>query len=57
MRERIISGLRSINSGPDSIANWRSLVHDDYDRNVPFEQTTDFVEKLRAQNVAVEEAA
>jgi dipeptidyl aminopeptidase/acylaminoacyl peptidase len=33
------------------------LVHDDYDRNVPFQQTTDFVEKLRAQNVAVEEAA
>jgi hypothetical protein len=60
MHECIISGLRSINSGPDSIANWRSpvlLVHNDYDRNVPFQQTTDFVQKLRAQNVAVEEAA
>jgi fermentation-respiration switch protein FrsA (DUF1100 family) len=47
MHECIISGLRSINSGPDSIANWRSpvlLVHGDDDRNVPFQQTTDFVE-------------
>jgi dipeptidyl aminopeptidase/acylaminoacyl peptidase len=41
-----------------SIANWRSpvlLVHGDDDRNVPFQQTTDLVEKLRAQNVAFEE--
>jgi dipeptidyl aminopeptidase/acylaminoacyl peptidase len=41
-----------------SIANWRSpvlLIHGDDDRNVPFEQTTDLVEKLRAQNVAFEE--
>ena len=30
------------------------LGHDD-DRNVPFQQTTDLVEKLRAQNVAFEE--
>ena len=41
-----------------SIANWRSpvlLVHGDDDRNVPFQQTTDLVEKLRAQNVEFEE--
>jgi fermentation-respiration switch protein FrsA (DUF1100 family) len=43
---------------PDSIANWRSpvlFVHGDDDRNVPIQQTTDLVEKLRAQNVAFEE--
>jgi dipeptidyl aminopeptidase/acylaminoacyl peptidase len=41
-----------------SIANWRSpvlFVHGDDDRNVPFQQTTDLVEKLRGQNVAFEE--
>ena len=41
-----------------SIANWRSpvlFVHGDDDRNVPFQQTTDLVEKLRAQNVVFEE--
>jgi len=41
-----------------SIANWRSpvlMVHGDDDRNVPFQQTTDLVEKLRAQNVTFEE--
>jgi dipeptidyl aminopeptidase/acylaminoacyl peptidase len=41
-----------------SIANWRSpvlFVHGDDDRNVPFQQTTDLVEKLRAQNVEFEE--
>jgi len=41
-----------------SIANWRSpvlLIHGDDDRNVPFQQTTDLVEKLRAQKVAFEE--
>jgi dipeptidyl aminopeptidase/acylaminoacyl peptidase len=41
-----------------SIANWRSpvlFVHGDDDRNVPFQQTTDLVEKLRAQKVAFEE--
>jgi dipeptidyl aminopeptidase/acylaminoacyl peptidase len=41
-----------------SIANWRSpvlLVHGDDDRNVPFQQTTDLVEKLCAKNVAFEE--
>ena len=31
------------------------FVHGDDDRNVPFQQTTDLVEKLRAQNVAFEE--
>jgi dipeptidyl aminopeptidase/acylaminoacyl peptidase len=41
-----------------SITNWRSpvlFVHGDDDRNVPFQQTTDLVEKLRAQKVAFEE--
>jgi dipeptidyl aminopeptidase/acylaminoacyl peptidase len=41
-----------------SIANWRSpvlLIHGDDDRNVPFQQTTDLVEKLRAQKVEFEE--
>jgi dipeptidyl aminopeptidase/acylaminoacyl peptidase len=41
-----------------SIASWSSpvlFVHGDDDRNVPFQQTTDLVEKLRAQNVAFEE--
>ena len=41
-----------------NVANWRSpvlLIHGDDDRNVPFQQTTDLVEKLRAQNVAFEE--
>jgi dipeptidyl aminopeptidase/acylaminoacyl peptidase len=30
------------------------LIQGDDDRNVPFQQTTDLVEKLRAQNVAFE---
>jgi dipeptidyl aminopeptidase/acylaminoacyl peptidase len=41
-----------------SVATWRSpvlFVHGDDDRNVPFQQTTDLVEKLRAQKVAFEE--
>jgi dipeptidyl aminopeptidase/acylaminoacyl peptidase len=41
-----------------SIANWRSpvlFVHGDDDRNVPFQQTTDLVEKLRTQKVVFEE--
>jgi dipeptidyl aminopeptidase/acylaminoacyl peptidase len=41
-----------------SITNWRSpvlLVHGDDDRNVPFQQTTDLVEKLRGQKVVFEE--
>jgi len=41
-----------------SIAIWSSpvlFVHGDDDRNVPFQQTTDLVEKLRGQKVAFEE--
>jgi dipeptidyl aminopeptidase/acylaminoacyl peptidase len=41
-----------------SIATWRSpvlLVHGDDDRNVPFQQTTDLVEKLRARDVLIKE--
>jgi dipeptidyl aminopeptidase/acylaminoacyl peptidase len=41
-----------------SIATWRSpvlLVHGDDDRNVPFQQTTDLVEKLRARHVPIKE--
>jgi dipeptidyl aminopeptidase/acylaminoacyl peptidase len=41
-----------------SAAAWRSpvlFVHGDDDRNVPFQQTTDLVEKLHAQNVDLEE--
>jgi dipeptidyl aminopeptidase/acylaminoacyl peptidase len=41
-----------------NIATWRSpvlLIHGDDDRNVPFQQTTDLVEKLRGQKVAFEE--
>ena len=58
MHGGIISGLRSINSESRGVANWRSpvlLIHGDDDRNVPFQQTTDLVEKLRAQKVAFEE--
>ena len=54
----IISGLRSINSEPRDVANWGSpvlLVHGDDDRNVPFQQTTNLVEKLRAQKVVFDE--
>ena len=45
-------------SQPGSAANWRSsvlLIHGDDDRNVPFQQTSDLVEKLRADKVAFEE--
>jgi dipeptidyl aminopeptidase/acylaminoacyl peptidase len=41
-----------------SVTSWRSpvlFIHGDDDRNVPFQQTTDLVEKLRGQNVAFEE--
>jgi dipeptidyl aminopeptidase/acylaminoacyl peptidase len=41
-----------------SAAAWRSpvlFVHGDDDRNVPFQQTTDLVEKLHSQNVVLEE--
>ena len=37
------------------ISGWVLLVHGDDDRNLPFQQTTDLVEKLRAQKVAFEE--
>jgi dipeptidyl aminopeptidase/acylaminoacyl peptidase len=41
-----------------SVSAWRSpvlFVHGDDDRNVPFQQTTDLVEKLRARHVPIEE--
>ena len=40
-----------------SVANWRSrvlFIHGDDDRNVPFQQTTDLVEKLRDGNRATQ---
>jgi dipeptidyl aminopeptidase/acylaminoacyl peptidase len=40
-----------------SVATCRSpvlFIHGDDDRKVPFQQTTELVEKLRAQNVAFE---
>jgi len=41
-----------------TIANWRFpvlFIHGDDDPDVPFQQTTDLVEKLREQEVAFEE--
>ncbi|HET6936586.1 MAG TPA: prolyl oligopeptidase family serine peptidase [Candidatus Angelobacter sp.] len=41
-----------------SVQQWKSpvlLIHGDDDRNVPFEQTTDLVQRLRKQNVQFEE--
>ncbi len=41
-----------------SVATWRSpvlLIHGDDDRNVPFQQTTDLAQHLRAQKVTFEE--
>lgn len=41
-----------------TVAKWKSpvlLIHGDDDRNVPFEQDTDLVQRLRAQNVPFEE--
>jgi dipeptidyl aminopeptidase/acylaminoacyl peptidase len=41
-----------------AVAQWRSpvlLIHGDDDRNVPFQQTTDLVQRLRRQNVEFEE--
>jgi dipeptidyl aminopeptidase/acylaminoacyl peptidase len=41
-----------------SAAQWRSPVlflHGDDDRNVPFQQTTDVIQRLRRQNVDMEE--
>jgi dipeptidyl aminopeptidase/acylaminoacyl peptidase len=46
-------------SSPNAaIATWRSpvlLIHGDDDRNVPFSQTVDLLQRLRAQKVHVEE--
>jgi dipeptidyl aminopeptidase/acylaminoacyl peptidase len=41
-----------------SVAGWKSPVlfmHGDDDRNVPFQQTTDLVQRLRQQNVEIEQ--
>jgi dipeptidyl aminopeptidase/acylaminoacyl peptidase len=41
-----------------TVARWKSpvlLIHGDDDRNVPFQQTTDLVQRLRKQNVQFEE--
>lgn len=41
-----------------TVAQWRSpvlLIHGDDDRNVPFQQTTDLVQRLRQHNVEFEE--
>jgi dipeptidyl aminopeptidase/acylaminoacyl peptidase len=46
-------------SSPNSsVANWRSpvlLIHGDDDRNVPFSQTVDLVQRLREHHVPFEE--
>jgi dipeptidyl aminopeptidase/acylaminoacyl peptidase len=41
-----------------AIAKWKSpvlLIHGDDDRNVPFQQTTDLVQRLKEQHVDFEE--
>jgi dipeptidyl aminopeptidase/acylaminoacyl peptidase len=41
-----------------SVAGWKSPVlfmHGDDDRNVPFQQTTDLIQRLRRQNVEIEQ--
>jgi dipeptidyl aminopeptidase/acylaminoacyl peptidase len=41
-----------------SVATWKSPVlfmHGDDDRNVPFQQTTDLIQRLRRQNVEIEQ--
>ncbi|HEY5028025.1 MAG TPA: prolyl oligopeptidase family serine peptidase, partial [Candidatus Angelobacter sp.] len=41
-----------------SVAGWKSPVlfmHGDDDRNVPFSQTTDLIQRLRRQNVEIEQ--
>lgn len=47
------------NSSPDAyVSQWRSpvlLIHGDDDRNVPFAQTTDLVQRLKKQGVHFEE--
>ncbi|PYQ36716.1 MAG: hypothetical protein DMG99_21885, partial [Acidobacteria bacterium] len=46
-------------SSPDAYVNtWKSpvlLIHGDDDRNVPFSQTVDLVQRLRAQHVPFEQ--
>ena len=46
-------------SSPDAyVSTWRSpvlLIHDDDDRNVPFSQTVDLVQRLRTQHVPFEQ--
>lgn len=46
-------------SSPDAyVSTWKSpvlLIHGDDDRNVPFSQTVDLVQRLRAQHVSFEE--
>jgi dipeptidyl aminopeptidase/acylaminoacyl peptidase len=45
-------------SAVSTVARWKSpvlLIHGDDDRNVPFQQTTDLVQRLRKQNVEFEE--
>jgi alpha-beta hydrolase superfamily lysophospholipase len=54
-KKRANSRLNHRQSQASRTALSRSVCHGDDDRNVPFQQTTDLVEKLRAQNVAFEE--
>jgi dipeptidyl aminopeptidase/acylaminoacyl peptidase len=46
-------------SSPDAyVSTWKSrvlLIHGDNDRNVPFSQTVDLVQRLRAQHVPFEQ--
>ena len=49
----------AFNSSPDaSVSHWKSpvlLIHGDDDRNVPFNQTVDLVQRLRENHVPFEE--
>lgn len=49
----------AFSSSPDSsVDEWRSpvlLIHGDDDRNVPFDQTVDLVQRLKARGVEYEE--
>ena len=49
----------AFNASPDSaVSTWKSpvlLIHGDDDRNVPFNQTVDLVQRLRKNNVPFEE--
>jgi dipeptidyl aminopeptidase/acylaminoacyl peptidase len=49
----------AFDSSPDAaVSSWKSpvlLIHGDDDRNVPFEETVDLAQRLRAQNVVFEE--